>query len=98
MPTPHRARARPAGRHLVAEMGSLPWKTAWIALAHFAATALGSGAGDYAGAAVCGGCHRSQYERQSRSAHAHSLSKASDHALAGEFVAAEPYYRPPRYR
>jgi hypothetical protein len=64
----------------------------------FAAIAFGSGTGDYAGAAVCGGCHRSQYERQSRSAHAHSLSKASEHALARQFVAAEPLYRPPRYR
>ena len=34
----------------------------------------------------------------SRSAHAYSLSKASEHALAGQFVAPEPLYRPPRYR
>jgi hypothetical protein len=93
----HRARAKPDGGRLGAEMRSPPWTAAIIALA-LATTAFGSGAGDYVGAAVCGACHRSQYERQSRSAHAHSLSKTSEHALASQFVAPEPLYRPPRYR
>ena len=94
----HRAGGRPAGGRLAVDMASLPWRAAKIALALFATTASGSEAGDYVGAAVCGGCHRSHYERQSRSAHAHSLSKASEHALATQFVASEPLYRPPRYR
>jgi hypothetical protein len=78
-------------------MGSSPWRAA-IALAVFATAAIGSGPGDYAGAAACRACHRSQYERQSRSAHAHSLFQASEHALAPQFFAPEPLYRPPRYR
>ncbi len=39
----------------------------------------------YVGAAVCGKCHRTQYEAQSRTGHARALTRASEHALRGQF-------------
>jgi hypothetical protein len=41
---------------------------------------------DYAGAAVCAGCHPRQAAAQASSAHAHSLYPAADHPLASSFA------------
>lgn len=54
--------------------------------------------GTYVGATVCGSCHRGQFERQSRSGHAQTLHRASDHPLRDRFVPAHPLRRPPRFR
>jgi hypothetical protein len=74
------------------------WQAAGAALAFAATIARADNPGLYTGAAVCGGCHPSQYEKQSRSAHAKALSKTSDHAFAGRFAPGETLFRPPRYR
>jgi hypothetical protein len=49
------------------------------------------------GAKACGACHRTQYERQSASAHARSLYHAADHPLAGRFVTDGPLSRAPGF-
>ena len=54
--------------------------------------------GDYVGAAICAGCHKDQFEQQSRSGHARSLRPLSRHEdlrslLDGIEVEREPGYR-----
>ena len=50
-----------------------------------AALLIASAAGQYSGSAVCGKCHPKQYSQQSKSGHARSLSKTSDHPLSTLF-------------
>ena len=45
-----------------------------------------SASAKYAGAPVCGGCHRLQSNGQSASAHAKALSAADKHPLRDEFL------------
>ena len=45
-----------------------------------------SASGKYASAAVCGGCHRSQFIGQSASAHAKALFAAEKHPLRDQFL------------
>jgi Cytochrome c554 and c-prime len=47
--------------------------------------ALAAQQSDSIGAAACGSCHREQFETQSRSGHARSLSPPGEHALAARF-------------
>ncbi|MGE0406884.1 MAG: multiheme c-type cytochrome, partial [Candidatus Korobacteraceae bacterium] len=51
----------------------------------------------YVGANTCGICHPTQLSVQSLSAHAHSISPAAEHPLAGAFAPVEELIRPPRY-
>jgi hypothetical protein len=51
----------------------------------------------YVGAATCGQCHPAKMALQSASAHAHSLSPATQHPLADSFVPKQELVRPPRY-
>ena len=44
-----------------------------------------SAVGKYAGAAVCGGCHRLKFIGQSASSHAKALSVADSHPLRDQF-------------
>lgn len=46
-------------------------------------------AADFVGAEACGGCHREQFEAQTRSGHSRSLSPASEHPLASRFQGLE---------
>lgn len=57
-----------------------------------------AGSRRYAGSRVCQGCHERQYELQSRSAHAASLSSAARHSLASAFPDDFTAYRAPDYR
>jgi hypothetical protein len=54
--------------------------------------------GSYVGARTCEKCHAARYTGQSRSAHAHALSPAARHPLAGSFAPEAELLRPPRYR
>jgi hypothetical protein len=58
----------------------------WIALWGPAAVADEAG---YLGAAACAACHRTQYDSQTRSGHARSLSPAMKHPLAARFEGIE---------
>ena len=55
-------------------------------------------AGQYVGASVCGSCHPVEFERQSRSGHARTLHRASQHPLRDQFVPARPLRREPGFR
>src|SRR5437764_11610037 len=99
MRMPRRARANPLDRRLDAEVRRAGLMAAVaLALAHSAPAGPAADTSGYAGAAACRKCHPAEYETQSQSAHAKSLSKASDHALARYFAPPEPLFRPPRYR
>jgi hypothetical protein len=43
----------------------------------------------YLGAEACGACHHEEFDSQSRSEHARSLSRATEHALASRFAGLE---------
>jgi hypothetical protein len=55
-------------------------------------------AAGYAGATACGGCHPAEFVRQSSSAHAGALYRASDHPLAASLPGGLKLTRKPRYR
>ena len=54
--------------------------------------------GDYVGASVCGSCHPDEFDRQSRSGHARTLHRVSDHPLRDQLVPSQPLRRPPGFR
>src|SRR5215469_4039436 len=54
-------------------------------------------AAGYVGAEDCGGCHPSEFTRQSGSAHAHALSRTPDHAVAVSFPLGTKLTRKPFY-
>lgn len=54
--------------------------------------------GTYVGAGVCGSCHAEQFEMQSRTGHARTLQRASDHPLADHFVPEQTLGRSSGYR
>src|SRR5579864_8970872 len=51
----------------------------------------------YTGAKACDACHRSQFARQTASAHAAALFRTPDHPLAGSFPAGAKMKREPNY-
>ena len=55
-------------------------------------------AGRYVGATVCGSCHPGELERQSRSGHARTLHRASEHPLRDQFVPRRPLRREPGFQ
>ena len=63
----------------------------------YAAVVLPAQTGSYVGAEACGKCHPAQLASQSRTGHAHALSKASKHPLAARFTPEAELIRPPRY-
>src|SRR5919202_4569244 len=56
-----------------------------LVLASGAGADAQSASGKYAGAAVCGGCHRLKFISQSASAHARALSAAEKHPFRDQF-------------
>lgn len=68
------------------------------AICFFAGSMQIAQAAGYVGAKTCGGCHPSEFARQSASAHAHALSRTSDHALAASFPLDTKLTRKPVYR